>query len=93
MGVDLQTMTWHTQPKYDPGRAIFQWEHVNPVSSILEGCKQVTSEEAILHILKTRLRLAWILKRENEELTRLGYRSKRVDPEGAYRDAKIELLK
>jgi hypothetical protein len=43
--------------------------------------------------LKARLRIAWILKRENEQLDRLGYRSERVDPEGAYREARIELLK
>jgi len=51
------------------------------------------SEEAILDVLKTRLRIAWILKTEDEELTRLGYRSMRADPEAAYREAKIELVK
>jgi hypothetical protein len=93
IGVRICTMNWHDQTAFDSGRKTFHLEHVNPVSCIQEMCELAKSEEAILDILKTRLRIAWILKREDKELTRLGYRSKRVDPDGAYRDTKIVLLK
>jgi hypothetical protein len=81
------------QPGFDRGQTIFHWEHVTPVSTIQKMCEQAKSEEAILGILKTHLRIAWILKREDDELRLLGYRSNRNDPDGTYRDAKIELLK
>ncbi|MFL5245854.1 MAG: hypothetical protein ACJ8FY_27590, partial [Gemmataceae bacterium] len=56
-------------------------------------CEKAESAEAVLDILNTSLRIAWILKREDQELTRLGYRRNRLDPEGAYRAAKIMLIK
>jgi hypothetical protein len=92
-GMLLHTMTWHDQAKFDRGRKTFHWEHVNPVSGIQNKCMEAKSEEAILETLKTSLRIAWILKREDQELTRLGYRSKRVMPDEAYGHAGIELLK
>jgi len=91
--IDISKEDWYSQSKFDPRRRIFQWEHVHTVSSIQEMCKRAGSEEEIVMILKTHLRIAWILKREDEELNGLGYRTKRPDPEGAYRHAKIELLK
>lgn len=77
IGVRLREHTWHSQTAFDPGRKVFHLEHVIPISSIQKACVQAEAEEAILDILKTRLRIAWILKREDKELTRLGYRSKR----------------
>jgi hypothetical protein len=91
--VQIFAQTWHSQSSFDIGRRVFHWEHVNPISCIQEGCEEAGSEEAILEILKTRLRIAWILKREDRELTRLRFRSKRPDPEAAYRAAKIVLVK
>jgi hypothetical protein len=35
--------------------------------------------------------VAWILKAEDRRLTSLGYRSERVDPDAAYREAGITL--
>lgn len=93
LGVTIHTKSWRDQNAFDRGRKIFHLEHVIPISSVQKDCEEAKSEEAILKILKTRLRIAWILKREDRELTRLGYRSKRLDPEGAYLAAKIELLK
>jgi hypothetical protein len=72
--IDICTKNWHDQTAFDSGRKTFQWEHVNPGSSIQAMCEQAKSEEAIQEILKTRLRIAWILKREDQELTRLGFR-------------------
>src|SRR5262249_38012358 len=93
LGVNIWAQTWHSQSSFDAGRRVFHWEHVAPISSIQEACEGAGCEEAVLEILKARLRIAWILKREDRELTRLGLRSNRPDPEGAYRAAKIVLVK
>jgi hypothetical protein len=91
--VDLCKMNWHKQPAFDPGRKMFQWEHVCTVRSIQARCETAQSEDAVLQILNSCLRIAWILKREDKELTRLGYGNVRDDPDAAYSEAKIELLK
>ena len=93
LGVDLLSKNWHDQARFDPKRKTFHFEHVLPVSVIRDLCQAVKTENAIYDLLKTRLRVAWILKSEDAELTRLGFRSKRADPEGAYRDAGIQLLR
>jgi hypothetical protein len=80
IGVHIFEHTWHSQPSFDAGRKLFHWEHVDPVSCIQEACEGAGCEEAVLEVLKTRLRIAWILKREDLELTRLGFRTKRPDP-------------
>lgn len=71
---------------------MFHWEHVDPISCIRVACEGVGSEGAVLEILKARLRVAWILKREDQELTRLGFKRNRPDPEEAYRAAGIVLV-
>jgi hypothetical protein len=91
LGETISDKTWRHQPKFDPGRKVFHLEHVYPVSAIQKECELAQTEEAILGILKARLRIAWILKREDQELRRLGYRSIRPDPDAAYREAGIEL--
>ena len=93
MGVDLCTKSWHNQMKFDCGRKTFHWEHVIPVSLTRHKCKEAHSEDEVLALLKTHLRIAWILKREDSELTRLGYRTKRLHPDEAYRHAGIELIR
>jgi hypothetical protein len=91
-GVDLLSKNWHDQVGFDPKRQTFHFEHVLPVNIIRALCEDVKAEDAIYDLLKKRLRVAWILKSEDAELTRLGFRSKRADPDGAYRDAGIQLL-
>jgi hypothetical protein len=92
IGVNLRAQTWRSQPSFDRGRKAFHWEHVNPIACIQEACEAAESEEAILDAL-ARLRVAWILKREDQELTGRRFRSKRPDPEGAYQEAGIVLVK
>lgn len=92
LGVDLYAMTWHDQPSFDGGRDVFHLEHVRPVSVLRGECLASASANEIIEILRTRLRVAWILKAEDNELTRLGYRSVRPDPDKAYREAKIALI-
>lgn len=93
LGVNIRAHTWHSQLFFDKGRKVFHWEHVDPIGCIQQACEAAGSEDAILEILKTRLRIAWILKQEDRELTKLGFRSKRPDPEVAYQAAKIVLVK
>lgn len=91
-GLQICEKNWYDQSKFDPGRKLFHLEHVNPISCIRKKCEMAKSEDETLGILKTQLRIAWILKEEDDKLTRLGYRYKRDDPEGAYRAANIVLL-
>jgi hypothetical protein len=93
LGVDLYSHTWRSQTSFDRGRKMFHWEHVDPISCIQLACEGAADTESVLNLLRTRLRIAWILKCEDKELTRLGFRSKRPDPEEAYRGAKIVLVK
>lgn len=94
LGIDnLCAHTWHSQLRFDAGRKVFHYEHVDPIACIQKTCGESGSEDAVLEILRSRLRIAWILKEEDRELTRLGFRSKRPDPEGAYRAARIVLVK
>ena len=90
--VDLFSKDWHEQHQFDPGRGVFHFEHVVPVLSIRKMCERAHSSEEILSILLRNLRVAWILKEEDRKLSSLGYRSKRPDPNEAYRHAGIKLL-
>jgi hypothetical protein len=90
-GVDLRSMGWHDQHRFDPGRVMFQWEHVVSVRHIREACLAAGSTDGVAEVLKT-ARVAWILKEEDRRLTGLGYRSVRPDPTAAYVEAGIILL-
>lgn len=90
--IDLFRETWHSQPRFDKGRKIFQYEHVVPVSSVRDSCLQAQDTGDVLKILTTRLKVAWILKTENARLAKLGYAVRRPDPEAAYHQAGIDLI-
>ena len=90
--VDLCAKGWHDQPTFDAKRQVFHWEHVRPVSAVRKACVEAASEVDVADALQRLLRVAWILKEEDRVLTRLGYRSRREDPEAAYRHAQIELI-
>lgn len=91
--VDLYAKNWHDQHFFDPGRENFHFEHVVPVSAIRERCLEAASDQDVLRVLEQEIRVAWILKAEDAELTRLGFRSKRECPDEAYLRAKIRLVK
>jgi hypothetical protein len=90
LGVDLRQMGWHDQPRFDPGRRIFHWEHVHTVSSIRSLCLEASSATQVEEHLD-KVRVAWILKVEDLTLTALGFRSRRSDADEAYRAAGIVL--
>lgn len=92
LGVDLRTQTWHRQWGFDPKRATFLIEHVTPNRVMREAAVEADSVDAIVEIIRRHYRVAWILKSENDELNRLGFRTKRPDPDDAYRQAGIVLM-
>lgn len=90
MGVDLGTAGWHDQPKFDPGRKVFAREHVVPVNQMRAACLEAASEEDTARCLEA-AQVAWVLREEDDMLTRLGFRTVRTDPRAAYRAAGISL--
>ncbi|WP_027862589.1 hypothetical protein [Marmoricola sp. URHB0036] len=90
-GIDLSRETWHSQPRFDPGRIVFHYEHVQPVSAIRATLNEAMSPAHVVAILSRELQLAWITKDEDARLTALKYRSQRPDPVAAYAEAGITL--
>ena len=91
LGVNLRDMRWQDQPRFDPGRQTFQWEHVETIGAIRNKCLAASSAQEIEKHLDD-IRVAWILKSEDRRLTEGGYRTTRVDPDEAYREAGITLV-
>jgi hypothetical protein len=87
--VDLAEMTWHDQENFDAGRDLFIVEHRATISSLKRRCLDAVNLEGVLDILEREIDVVWILREENDELTRLKYVSKR--PPSAYDDAKIKI--
>jgi hypothetical protein len=89
---DIRDYIWldQTSKMKDPGRKIFHWEHIAPVSDLMKACLACPPEsigdiEAVLR----RVKIAWILKSENKQLKNHG---RGDDPLEFYRLAKIELV-
>ncbi len=93
IGIDLCQMTWHEQAAFDHGRVVFHCEHVMPIRSLREKCKALDTAEEIVDALDADLRVAWILKGEDRDLTAAGYAFNRPDPDDAYREVGIELTR
>lgn len=91
----LEKYAWADQPTRmkDPGRKIFHFEHLVPVSDLvtqLIDLKPPTSV-AIACVLR-KANVAWILKSEDERLNRAGLRSRRkAGGFSAYRQVSIKL--
>jgi hypothetical protein len=93
IGVDLSIQGWQDQPRFDPGRVAFAFEHMAMISSIRERCMSAQSEADVADVLRADATVVWILRAEDEKLNSLGFRSNRADPEGAYVSAGIELYR
>lgn len=91
LGIDLYSMTWLNQNKFDPKRKIFHYEHCNPIKELRSAV--LDTNENVQKILKRDI-VCWILKSENKELDKRGYREKR--PGGwqkCYKECGIEYMK
>lgn len=87
--VDLLTLTWRKQTHFDPGRMLFHFEHLVPVSEIIRRCGTVNTAAEVRGVLDGSLTSVWITKQENAQLDALGYKSCRPDPRAAYDHAGI----
>jgi hypothetical protein len=92
LGVDLATQTWHTQRRFDADRSLFHFEHYAPVGELGQQCRELDEVGEITALLADQLRVVWITKEEDRELTRLGFRARRRDPRAAYSAAGIAVL-
>jgi len=88
-GIDLCSFTWHQQNRFDKGRKTFVVEHFRPVSWLRDRCTEASSAADTLRILVNEVVVIWVLRSEDKELRRLGYRFKRPNPHKAYREANI----
>ena len=91
LGIDLYSMTWLNQTKVDPKRTIFHYEHCNPIKELRLAV--LNTNKNIQDILKQDI-VCWILKDEDKELNKHGYKSKR--PNGwlkCYKECGIEYMK
>lgn len=91
---DLRRLHFDDGGRIPGGRAAsrLHWEHWFPVAEMRRELMdlQKPTPEACRDVL-AKARLCWILKEEDDALTSLGYRSRRPDPEAAYRAAGIEM--
>jgi len=90
---DIRNLTWQQQPNYDKGRKIFHREHMIPISSLRQKCIEGPEVENVLQIIQKEIKIVWILKTEDSRLSKNGHRHNRPDPEGAYEEAKITVMK
>ncbi len=91
INVDYSSLTWQAQPKVDKGRKRFILEHYWTVLYIRDEILACADWEAVKDVLLNRPRLIWILRKENEKLSQLGYSKNRPDPAKAYEEAGIEI--
>jgi hypothetical protein len=87
---NLHTWRWRDQSRQDRGREVFHLEHKMPVALMRDHVLKARSVKEVAATLKS-ASIAWILKRENSRLEELGFRSRRDDPDDAYRQADIKL--
>lgn len=96
MGIaPLERFKWSDQPKRmkDPGRKIFHWEHMVPVSDLQAELLKLESPDvqAVEAVLR-KAQVAWILKAENKRLDVAKLRYKRAKGgAAAYRHVGIRL--
>ena len=86
--VELFSMRWEDRKKING-----HYEHTTPVKIIKENLIKINDLKEAESYLKKHAIICWITNKENEELNRLGYKSKR--PNGwkkAYKVCKIKPL-
>ena len=91
LGTRLSQQVWQDQPAFDLRRDGAYLEHFVPVLTVRSACLSASDQDAVVEAL-IGIEIAWILKSEDAELNRLGYRSRRSDPAAAYRHAGIQLI-
>ena len=68
--IDLATLTWDKQTKYDPERKILHFEHCFPLKELIDRCLETNEDpKTITHDNF----VAWITKDENARLDACGF--------------------
>ena len=68
--IDLATLTWQKQIKYDPERKILHFEHCFPLKELIDRCLE--TDENPETITRDNF-VAWITKEENARLDACGF--------------------
>jgi hypothetical protein len=92
----LSEYTWYQQTTKmgDKGRKTFHWDHFVTIKELrmaLLNLARPTEEQA--RAILQRASVAWILKREDRNLNKLGFRADRPNPHAAYRKAGIRPIR
>lgn len=74
---DMREVTWDLQSKFDKGRKVFHLEHIYTGDMFRKAVKAISASQELAQFVRTNYRLAWILKAEDQDLNRSGYRSRR----------------
>lgn len=100
---DLSVKTREDQPAFDPGRDVFVVEHMAPVRGLVYACVHQPTVDGVLDVLTRRIRVVWLLRREERALGSLGFRYRRAkhppalveltQPDEAYRRAGIAIAR
>ena len=92
----LSDYTWYQQTTKmaDKGRKTFHWDHFVTIKEMRKALLNLDppTEDGARAILR-RASVAWILKREDRKLNKLGFRADRPNPHAAYRKARIRPIR
>lgn len=74
---DMREVPWDLQPKFDKGRKVFHLEHVYTGDMFRTAAREIRDVQGLVRLVRDNYRVAWILKTEDQELNRNGFRSER----------------
>jgi hypothetical protein len=90
----LGDYTWYQQTTKmrDKGRKVFHWDRFMTVKEMRNALLNL-DRPTVQHVraILRRASAAWILKKEDRKLNKLGFRADRRNPRAAYRKARIQL--
>jgi len=88
--INIQTVTFRKQSKFDKGHKIFHLEHTTPISELIH---KIFKENKDVEEVLQQCQVVLITKEENAKLNSMGYKSKR--PQGwekCYAECGIEIV-
>ena len=95
-GKDIRDSSWQFVGRFkELGKRLFTWEHFTPAKifkqNLINAYKGKLLTTELIKDLILEQKGCWITKREDEELSRLGYRTNRPNPHEAYVKAGIKI--
>jgi hypothetical protein len=93
---DMREVPWDLQPRFDKGRKMFHLEHIYTGDMFRKAAETIPNAQGLAELVRANYRVAWILKSEDQDLNRYGYRSNRgkslAEALDTYRASGIALL-